>query len=228
MFPLPVLVALAAPPSITLPAEVLARPGRLVTLTAQTTGQQVRWLVASEAADLVPFPGEKTALFCTPTPGRYLVFAWTAAGDEPSEAARCVVVVRDTPPVPPVPPPVPPPPQPPAPPADPLTLALQKLYSEDRSPNKSVHLAQLAALYREAIAFAQRPELQTAGDLAARLKSAAATLLPADALIPIRQRIAEETARVLPVDSDRPLDSATRSAAAALFTRLATSLESIR
>lgn len=216
MFPLPLFLVLAAPPEITLPVEVQAKPGRLVTLTAQTTGQQVRWLVASEAADLVPFPGGKTALFCSPTPGRYLVFAWTASGDEPSEAARCVVVVRNSAPGPPVPP------------ADPLTLALQQLYSEDHSPKKSDHLAQLAALYREAVAFAERPELLTAGDLAARLKTAAATLLPADALIPIRKRIAEETARVLPVDSERPLDAATRSAATALFHRLATSLESIR
>ena len=217
MVPLWLLISAAGPPAVDLPAEVTARPGRLVTLTAETDGRHVRWALASDAADLVPFPGQKTALFCSPHPGRYVVFAWTAAGDEPSAAARCVVVVGD-------PAPVPPPPGP----ADPLAAEFGRLFAADDTPGKAAHLAQLAALYQEAVTFAARPEVRTAGDLAARIRTAAATLLPADALTAIRQRIADEIVEHLPVESDRPLDAATRSAAAALFARIATSLEAVR
>ena len=216
MFPIWLLICTAGPPAIDLPAEVAARPGRLVTLTAETDGRHVRWALASDAADLVPFPGQKTALFCSPHPGRYVVLAWTAAGDVPSEAARCVIVVGDPTPVPP------------PGPADPLAIELGRLFAADETPGKAAHLAQLVAMYQEAVAFADRPEVRTAGDLATRIRTAAATLLPADALIDIRRRIADEIVQHLPVDSDRPLDAATRSAAAVLFARIATSLEAAR
>lgn len=201
------------PPAVMLPAEVNAAPGRIVQLKAETTGRSVRWALASDDADLIPFPGGKVALFSAAKPGRYLVFAWTAAGDEPSEAARCVVVVGSPPG--------------PGPPTDPFAAELQRLFASDPTPDKAAHRAQLAALYREAVAFAKRPDVRTAGELAARIRSAAAALLPADALTNIRKRIAEEIAKTLPVDGDRPLDPATRSAAGHLFDRIATALESI-
>jgi hypothetical protein len=208
------------PPSVSLPAEVTAQPGRLVKLTATTDGSLVRWALASDDADLIPFPDGKTALFCAPRPGRYLVFAWTAAGDVPSEAARCVVVVGE--------PPGPPTPPKPPDPADPLAAEFRELLAADPSADKLGHLAQLAALYREAAAFADRPDVRTAGDLAARIRTAAATLLPADALVTVRKRIAEEVTKHLPVEGDAPLDPPTRRKAALLFTRIATALEAVR
>jgi hypothetical protein len=224
MTPLLTLAALATaftqpPPVVRLPAEVTAVPGRIVRLAADTPGKVVRWALASDAADLVPFPDGKIALFSSPTPGRYLVLAWTAAGDVPGEAARCVVVVGDPPPGPPVPPP---------PPADPLTADLRKLFAADPSPDKAAHLAQLSALYREAVAFADRAEVETAGELAARIRSAAASLLPKDALPAVRKRVADEIARHLPLDGEQPLDAALRQAAADLFARLAAALEAAR
>lgn len=229
MFPLLLGAAVAASgglappdPTISLPAEVKAPAGRLVKLAATTDGKFVRWLLMSEEADLVPFPDGKTALFCAPKPGRYTVLAWTAAGDVPSEAARCVVVVGDAPGPPPQPP------QPPQPPVDPLVAEFRKLLADDATPDKPAHLAQLTALYREAVKFADHPDVKTAGELAARIRTAAATLLPADALVAVRKRIAEEITKELPVDGDAPLDPATRRKAALLFARIATSLENAR
>lgn len=209
-----VLLALAAgqPPAVPvvrLPPEVRAAPGRIVTLKADTAGSQVRWLLASDDADLVPFPDGKVALFCGPKPGRYRVFAWTAAGDVPGEAARCVVVVGEVPPGP----------------ADPFAADLRRLFAEDRTPDKAAHLAQLAAVYREAVAVAERAEVRTAGELAARIRKAAASLLPVDALTGVRKRIADEVAKHLPPDGEQPLDATTRRTAAELFDRIATSLE---
>ncbi len=210
------LAASLGMPTIALPAEVNASPGRLVKLTATTEGKLVRWVLASDDADLVPFPDGKTALFCSPKPGRYVVFAWTAAGDVPSEAAKCVVVVGEPQPIPP------------PKPVDVLAAEFRKLLAADLLPGKLAHLAQLAALYREAVAFVDLPEVKSAGDLAARLRTAANVLLPADALVAIRRRIAEEIAKELPVEGDAPLDAAARKKAAQLFARIASSLEAAK
>ncbi len=211
---LPLVLAVAAgPPVVALPPEVQAQPGRIVKLAATTEGKFVRWQLANNDADLVPFPDGKTALFCSPKPGRFTVFAWTAVGDLPSEAARCVIVVSDPQPVPP------------PKPVDELTAEFRRLLAADLAADKLTHLAQLAALYREAVAYADRVDVKTAGDLAGRIRTAAASLIPPEALIGIRKRIAEEIAKELPLESEASLDAATRRKAAALFTRIAIALE---
>ncbi len=213
---LPLALAQAPAPSVTIPAEVKGQPGRIVRLTAETEQKIVRWHLDSSAADLVPFPDSKIALFSAPKPGRYTVLVWTAAGDVPSPAAKCVVVIGDAP-------------APPAPaPVDPFARDLQQLYERDSTKDKALHVAQLAVLYREAITFARKAEVATAGDLAERIRTAASSLIPADALVAIRKRVAEEIARELPVTSDAPLDSATRDRAAQLFERIANLLGELK
>ncbi|CAN5512508.1 hypothetical protein BH11PLA2_BH11PLA2_09080 [soil metagenome] len=200
-----------AQPAVKLPAEVTVAPGRIAKIPAETAGKTVKWLCISDDADLVPMPEGKLALFSSPKPGRYAVYAWTATGDVPSEAVKCVVIVGD-----------------PSPPADPLLIELRKQFQNDTTPDKAKHIAQLAALYREAVTFADRADVTTAGDLAGRIRQAASTLLPVDALTTLRKRLAEEIAKTLPLDSDKPLDAATRAAAAALFDRIATALEGLK
>lgn len=212
MLPL-VFAAVAGPPTISLPPEVNAPPGRIVKLAATTEGKLVRWQLAGDDADLIPFPDGKTALFCSPKPGRFIVFAWTAGGDEPSEAAKCVIVVGEGPPPKPV---------------DSLAAEFRKRMAADGSAEKLAHLVQLAALYREAVKYADHPDVKTAGELATRIRAAATSLLPADALTGVRKRISEEIAKELPVDSDAALDAATRRKAAALFLRIAASLEAAK
>jgi len=202
--------AAAGPSAISLPPEVAAPPGRIVKLTAITEGKLVRWQLAADDADLVPFPDGKTALFCSPKPGRFVVFAWTASGDEPSEAAKCVIVVGGEPGPKPV---------------DALADEFRKLLATDATADKFAHLVQLAALYREAVKYADHPEVKTAGELATRIRAAAGSLLPAEALTAIRKRIADEIARELPIESEAALDAATRRKAAQLFARIAASLE---
>jgi hypothetical protein len=126
-----------------------------------------------------------------------------------------VVVVGDAPP-------------PKQPPADPLAAEFRRLLADDPTPDQPAHLAQLAAVYREAVKYADHPDVRTAAELAGRIRTAAASLLPADALVPVRKRIAEEIARHLPVDGDHPLDAATRKMAANLFDRIATALENAK
>jgi hypothetical protein len=211
MFPLLLLVIAADPvPTIKLPAEVKASPGRLVQLKAETTGATVKWALTSDEADLIPFPDGKLAVFAAAKPGRYLVLAWTATGNEPSDAARCVIVVGDAKPI------------------DPFAAELRKLYDADTSAEKANRVQQLAALYREAITTVEKPEIRTAGQLADRLKAAAALAIPNDALIPLRKRLAEEIAQHLPTDAAQVLEAKDRRDAAQLFDRIATTLEGLK
>ncbi len=204
------LAADPAPPPIRLPAEVSARPGRLVRLEADTQGTVVRWLLVGDA-DLLPLPGTKTAVACSPTAGRFLVIAWTASGDVPSEAARCTLVVGD---------PAPPPP------ADPLAADLKTAFAADPSPQKAAHVKQLASAYRQAATAAG--SARTAAELYETLKQFVAAGLPADAVVGVRKRLAVEVAKTLTTDADSPLDATTRAAAGKLFARLATLLEELK
>lgn len=197
-------------PTLRLPPEVRAPIGRIVILKADSTGSQVRWALTADEADLVPFPDGKTALFCSPRPGRFLILAWTASGDVPSEAARCVVIVGE-----------------PTPPEDPLRAECRTLFTDDPGPSKRVQVRELAGLYREAATLAGRPELRTAGDLFTHLKAQVSTLLPMDALVPLRQRLAAEIARTLTADPAVVLDPALRTRASDLFTRIAIILEGL-
>ena len=211
MFPLLLLSfqSFAELPGVLLPAEVNAAPGRLVQLKAETNGTLVKWALTSDDADLVPFPDGKLAVFAAAKPGRYLVLAWTASGNEPSDAARCVVVVGDAKPV------------------DAFATEMQKLFDADVSPDKPQRVRQLAEVYRSAKGFAEKPEVRTVGQLAERLK-ATASALPPDVLMPLRTRIAEEIARTLPADAAKVLDAKERRTAVQLFGRIATTLEGLK
>jgi len=211
MFPLLLLSfqSFAELPGVLLPAEVNAAPGRLVQLKAETNGTLVKWALASNDADLVPFPDGKLAVFAAAKPGRYLVLAWTASGNEPSDAARCVVVVGDAKPV------------------DAFASEMQKLFDADVSPDKPQRVRQLAEVYRSAKGFAEKPEVRTVGQLAERLK-ATASALPPDVLMPLRTRIAEEIARTLPADAAKVLDAKERRTAVQLFDHIANTLEGLK
>lgn len=208
MFPPLLLLAAVepAPPPIRLPAEVAARPGRLVRLEADTPAPHVRWLVVGDA-DLVPLPGTKSAVLVGPAPGQLLVFAWTAAGDVPSEAARCVVRVGD-----------------PAPPPDALAADLRAAFAADPSPQKAAHARQLTSAYRQAAAAAG--SARTAGEVYAALRHAVS--LPADALVGVRRRLGEEANKALAFDPDAALDAKSRAACVQFFTRLAGLLEGLK
>ncbi len=189
----------AADPTVRLPKELKARPGRLLQIKADTDGKTVRWFCPSEDADLLPYPGaDKTALFVSPTPGKYYLYAYTAAGDVPSEPACCVVTVE-------APPPPPPPPAPPAP-SDPLIQALQTAYAGDPSPDKAGQLQ----LYHTVLAQAATTTvsdagIQTVGQLHDIIHQAAQTLI-GNNLDALRKVIEAELNKSLPVTAGAPMD----------------------
>jgi hypothetical protein len=106
-------VAPAGDPGVKLPAEVHGPSGAFITVPADSTGPIVRWYALDPGLNLFPtalLKDTRVAVVTAAQPGRYRLLAWTAAGDQPSEAALCTVVIDG--PVPPTPPPGPNPPPP--------------------------------------------------------------------------------------------------------------------
>lgn len=204
-----------AGPALKLPAEVSVRPGALGELRAETAGTYVRWLFVTPGLDARVLDNGKALLFTGPE-GVYVVFAYTAAGDVPGEAVKCVITIG------------PPGPAPPPTPVDPLRAKLRSAFGRAAGTpaEKREWAKDLAALYRAAAKLVPDPGLVTAGQLKLKLKDASATLIGPDALKEVRQAVAVELAAVLPT-TDADLTDAHRATAAALFTRLATVLDGL-
>lgn len=209
------------PAPLRLPSEVRGRPGRLVTVQAETPAAQVRWHACRgpDVPDLWHSPDGKTLLFSTPAAGRYDLIAWTASGGLPSEAVGCTIVIETPePPVPPAPPE----------PADPFLSALRAAWASETAVNRAGQRDKLASLYRIAgLDTVRQTQLHTVGDLFAALQQAAKIVLPADALSKVRATIAAELRAALPTNPETPLDAATRDRCAAQFARVAKALESL-
>lgn len=214
-------IAAAAPPEVKLPAEAKGQPGAFVVVRAETAGKAVRWYAPDPGLSLFPsdlLADRKVAIVVGSKPGRYRLVAWTAAGDEPSEPAICVIQIGDPPP---------PGPTPPVPPDDPLAVDLARLYAADTTPDKAKHLGSLVELYRQAGTLTADTGLKTLGDLLAILRSASASLLPPEALLPLRKRIAEHCSADLGTDAGAELTTAMRQKAATCFGHTRTALEGI-
>ena len=200
---------------------------RIVRLSAagDVDGAALVWDVDREdSVDLVEVGGQ---LLLVAPPGTYKVKLRafrTRDGKMSAETARATVVIGDAPPTPPGPGPVPPGPVPPSP-DSPLVKELKAAYQADTSPEKAKHLASLAAVYREVSAKTNASEVKTAGDLLGVLRAAVGSLVPADALVTVRKRIAVEVSASLPSDPAVALDTTTRQKAAEVFTRVASALE---
>ncbi|VTS05331.1 hypothetical protein [Tuwongella immobilis] len=206
-----------AEPLIELPRELKGQPGRLIRLSAKTAPECkiVRWLVASEDADVIPLGDDgKSAIFSAATSGTYKIVAYTAKGDIPSEPAVCSITVgQPTPPAPPTPPR-------PVPPTDPLAAELRALLAADSSSEKSKHVESLCELYRQAQLTADDPAVGTAGALAEILKRSSAALVPSTALIGVRKRVSEVLGESLPSNPAERLTAESRTRAKAAFARV--------
>jgi hypothetical protein len=217
LFLLPLALAADAP-TVKLPTEIKARPGRLLQIRAETDGKIVRWFCPSTDADLLPYPGaDKIAIFCSPVPGKYFVYAYTAAADIPSEPAVCCVIVDGPTPIPP-----------PVPPTDPLSQALQAAYNSEPAANKASQKDLLEGLYRAAASAAADQSLKTAGDLYSTLVAAREKLMPDEALRSTRLAIANYLDTRLPRSPAAPLTPDIRTQATTEFVKIANTLGGLK
>lgn len=148
LFVLALLLA-AAPAraqAVKLPEKIEAKPGRLVAVSVDYDGDDVRWDVPPAFdcfREYDPDPKKVRLRLLAPpeTPaGDYRLIAVAAKGGKLSPFSVCVVTVPGTP-TPPTPP------QPPAP-TDTLALMIQAAYAADPDPAKATYRDQLAAAYQ--------------------------------------------------------------------------------
>ncbi len=219
------LLALAAPPELTLPKEVVGEPGAFVRVKAATTGKTVKWLALDAGLNVFPtdlLKDTRTAVVTAGRAGRYRLLAVTAAADELSDPAVCVVVIGDAPPPGPGPGPGPDPP----PPTDPLARAVQAAYAAETESDRATSVKSLAALYRQGVEVL--PKVDTVGALFKTLQTAAATLKVAGKVVGVQKVIQGELRAALPTAASTKLTPELRARAADVFGKVAKALESVR
>lgn len=211
--------ALGAGPTVTaVPAaapvnwvEFRAAAGRQLVLSAE---EAATWTSADDGCDLTPDSTGTRAVFTAPAAGPYRVLCTTKAG-----TTHCLIRVGDGPPDPgPIPPPKP---------ADPLRAKLLAAYGAEAAADKAERVRDLAELYRQAARFAGTAA--TAAELRGLIRDASALMFAEDKAAPpvilkgVRGVVGAELAALLPADA--PLTPDQRAAAAALFRRLAETLD---
>jgi hypothetical protein len=145
------------------------------------------------------------------------VAAWTAAGDEPSEAAVCVVAVGEGPA---------PPPPPPGPPADPLTRTIQAAYDAEPDAGKRTQLDALRDFYQTAaVARSKDTSLTNYGLLFANLQVERRRVVADGQIIKVRNAVGEFLNQELGTDPKAPVD---RLKAPATFERVAKALGGVK
>lgn len=211
----------AAPPSLSVPAKLQAEPGRLCRIVAQTDGKTVKWYSTRTDCDLVPISDSgKIALFVAPGAGVYRVICWTAAGDEPSDAAVCEITVGAGPP---------PGPPPPPPPVEEITARLQALWPRETDAQRAANATLLADVYQQGhTQFAYDQSLTSAGLLLAALQGAANAKLNRGALPVVRGEVKVYLNTRLSWTSNTPLTDARRQQAAEEFGRVERALRSLK
>ena len=216
---------LACGQDLKLPAEVRGEVGSFVTLVAETSGKVVKFYPLDSGLSVFPpalLANTKATVVVAAQPGRYRVLAYTAAGDSPSDPVLCTVVIGGAVPPAPVPPgPTPPAPVPPAP--DALAQSLRGIFGGLQEASKAQTVAALAKAFRAV----DPATVATLGQLEAALR-AQSRGIPATAIQPIRETIAEHLRSTLGENPELVMDEPLRAKARAELARVATILEGLQ
>ncbi len=216
-------LCLLAGQDLKLPAEVRGEVAAFVTVLADTSNKQVKFYPLDAGLSVFPaalLANPKATVVVAAKSGTYRLLAYTAAGDVPSDPQICKVVIGNGKPDDVKPPPPPPPPD-----QDPLLESLSGIYGGLQEPNKQKHVKALADIYRRAAATVD--QYTDLGTLYNGIRRSAGEVIPAEAIRPIRERIAVETIRQLGDQPQAPLTPALSSKAASYFSRLGFVLEEL-
>lgn len=212
--------AVAAPPTLKVPAEVRASE-EYVRFTPETDARSVVYVGLS---GVDPFPSEElkdARRFLLNTrglpEGRYL-FTAVAASDTGEQARANFVVVVGTPPKPPGPGPT-----------SPLADAVQKAFEKETSATKADDVKKLAAVFRQAAEkVTAAPATFTAGEFATLVAKSRTDAID-DRLPGVREPLSAEFVKLnLPDQPNVVLTAEHRAAIKTLLTTFATILEGLK
>lgn len=213
-----ILLLVAQTPKVELPAELTAKPGRLIQISAKSEQKTIRWFLAGGDADLIIMESTRTAIFSAMEPGNYKIVAYSAAGDVPSEPAICVVSVGDPKPPSPIIPPLP---------SDPLATALAAIWGGLQEPDRMASKSGLTEAFRQGVTLADDKALLDLGAFTAALRKARMAKVSDGKLMAIRERIGEELA-TLGEDSQTAFGPELRAKAKAICGRVVAALEALK
>lgn len=188
-------------PVITFPSVVKVKPGRLIKIQVTTNCKVVKWFSASDESDLIASDNGLWAIFCAAKPGVYRVFAYAAVGDVPTDPQRCNVVVEDDLP------PVPPQPQPEPENTNRLLQDLKPVYAADNSENKVFHAMALADVFRKMAEASKDKSLINIKDVYEYGKRLSLKTIPDNAIVPVRDVVAEYLNKRIPTDTAQELSA---------------------
>lgn len=128
-------------PVITLPQIVAGDVGAFIQVVADTNGKEVKWISLTPGLNIIPqdkLIDHHCTIVCSPQPGQYILLAYTALGDMPSDPASVSINIQA-----PIPPPNPDP-QPTPTPVPPTPVAKHLwLITVENSLNRSQAMAAL-------------------------------------------------------------------------------------
>jgi hypothetical protein len=193
-----------------IPAEVRAQPGRLAVIHADSPAP-IRWHRCASAhdPDVLILDDGKTVIVVAAQPGRYELFAWSAAGNQPTEAAQCSIIVEA------------------ASPPDALVETLRVAWAKEVGPLRLHHRDTLIRIYRQAAdELTPQISLATLNQLYSAIRRNAQNSLPDDALVATRTAIGEALRQRLPT-VDGPLTEELRHRCAESFRAIAAALDQL-
>lgn len=212
-----ILLFFGQSPKVELPAELQARPGRLIQITARSENKAIKWFLANGDADLIVMESTRTAIFSAMESGQYRIVAYTAAGDIPSDPSICVVTVGDGKPGPIIPPDS----------SDSLAKSLASIWGALQEPNRMASKLALTEVFRQAIALADDKRFLDLGAFNAAVKRLRAEKVGDDKLLTIRERIAEELG-ALGDDAQTAFGPELRAKAKSVCGRIVAALEALK
>lgn len=210
------LFALGADPVLTLPPELKGAVGAPIVIRAETDGKVVKFRAAAglNIVDRALVNDAKVLIVSSGEAGRFVVDAWTAVGDVPSEIASVVVIVGDGKPVPPGP----------KPPSE-LVKSLEPIYGAIQGNDKQAGALLLAKTLRE---FAKRePAPANVAGYFVALKAALTEAKIPDVVQPLRSKLGNDMEALLGKTGSTPIVPEAAAAAAAKLTDYANALEQI-
>jgi len=182
-------LAIHAQAQLTVPTEVKGSPGAFITLVAETTGTEVRFVAMDEGLSIFPpdlLANKKATVVVGMKAGRYRVLAYSSVANKPTPPAICLVIVGDPGPNPPGPGPEPTPPGPD--PSNPISVALWKAWDRETQADKSAKAALLSAAF-DKVAKNFPATAKTVGDVNVYLGSMLGGLLSKTDLPFVKQAI---------------------------------------
>jgi hypothetical protein len=207
-------------PTLELPELVKGEIGKIVRVQPKQPVKVVRFRSTNPGLILIPndlLKVQGEAICIATKPGRYRLEAWACLGESLSDVVGVDIEITEPTPI-----------IPPIPPDDVLLNRIQAIYSLNLDPNKAASKTKLVNLFAQMAGHCSDVDVVTASQLVQILRDASKSILQPEDLKKCRVVLSEYLNAALPTDPATELTTETRKAMAALFNKVARTLEAVK